>query len=259
MVVYFTGTGNSRYAAELLADVLGDEVVDSAGYIKNGIAADLVSGKPWVFVAPVYAWSYPEVFGNFIRSGCFSGETKAYFVLTCGSDMGAAWSRTEALCAEVGLTHMGTYPCVMPENYVAMFSAPAEEKAAKMIASAEIGLYELAEKIAACEALERPSNGFGGRFKSGPVNAAFSKYYISDKKFASGEKCVSCGLCADVCPLGNIVMENGRPKWTGNCTHCMACICSCPEEAIEYGKTSRGKRRYLCPKYRKKDQQRGCN
>ncbi|MBR6772251.1 MAG: EFR1 family ferrodoxin [Clostridia bacterium] len=252
MVVYFTGTGNSRYAAELLADALEDECIDSAGYIKNGIAADLVSGKPWVFVAPIYAWSFPAVFGDFIRSGSFHGETKAYFVLTCGSDMGAAWDKTEALCAEAGLTHMGTYPCVMPDNYIVMFSAPAPEKSAKIISEAEVGLGALAEKIAAGEILERPSNGFGGKIKSGPVNSAFGKYYISDKKFASGEKCVSCGLCEKVCPLGNIEISEGKPKWKGHCTHCMACISSCPKEAIEYGKATRGKRRYLCQKYEKK-------
>ncbi len=31
------------------------------------------------------------------------------------------------------------------------------------------------------------------------------------------------------------------------CTHCMACICGCPAEAIEYGSRSRGKARYQCP------------
>ena len=126
------------------------------------------------------------------------------------------------------------------------------KKAEKMIKEAEIGLRALAEKITKGEKLQRPSNGFGGRFKTGPVNSAFSKFYISDKKFTSGENCISCGKCAKVCPLGNITIASGRPKWNGNCTQCMACICSCPKEAIEYGKGSRGKRRYLCPEYENK-------
>ena len=42
----------------------------------------------------------------------------------------------------------------------------------------------------------------------------------------------------------NIHLENGRPVWGKNCTHCMACICDCPKEAIEYGKKSKGKPRY---------------
>ena len=251
MIVYFSGTGNSRYAAELLGDRLGDEVIDSAGFIKNGIAADLISGRPWVFVAPVYAWSFPKVFGDFIRSGYFSGEDRAYFVLTCGGSMGAAWDHTEALCREKGLCHMGTFASVMPENYVAMLPVPSGEKALKIIRKAEIGLELIAEKISRGEKADRPKNGFLGKFKSGPVNEAFAKYYISDKKFRTEENCISCGKCAEICPLGNISLEDGRPRWKGNCTHCMACICTCPTAAIEYGRTSRGKPRYLCPKYGK--------
>ena len=30
MVIYFSGTGNSRYAAKLIAHELGDELVDAA-------------------------------------------------------------------------------------------------------------------------------------------------------------------------------------------------------------------------------------
>ena len=30
--------------------------------------------------------------------------------------------------------------------------------------------------------------------------------------------------------------------------HCMACICRCPAEAIEYGKHGKGMPRYVCPK-----------
>ncbi len=39
-------------------------------------------------------------------------------------------------------------------------------------------------------------------------------------------------------------IQNGKPVWGGNCAHCMACICRCGAEAIEYGKKSLGKPRY---------------
>ena len=42
----------------------------------------------------------------------------------------------------------------------------------------------------------------------------------------------------------NITLQTGKPVWGQNCTHCMACICYCPAEAIEYGKKSLGKPRY---------------
>ena len=39
-------------------------------------------------------------------------------------------------------------------------------------------------------------------------------------------------------------LRGGKPVWGKDCTHCMACICYCPAEAIEYGKKSLGKPRY---------------
>lgn len=39
-------------------------------------------------------------------------------------------------------------------------------------------------------------------------------------------------------------LQNGKPVWGQDCTHCMACLCCCPAEAIEYGKMSLGKPRY---------------
>lgn len=39
-------------------------------------------------------------------------------------------------------------------------------------------------------------------------------------------------------------LQNGKPLWGQDCTHCMACLCCCPAEAIEYGKMSLGKPRY---------------
>ncbi|AVQ95642.1 4Fe-4S dicluster domain-containing protein [Ethanoligenens harbinense] len=41
-----------------------------------------------------------------------------------------------------------------------------------------------------------------------------------------------------------MILENRRPRWGKNCTHCMACIGACPVGAIEYKNHSKGKRRY---------------
>ena len=58
------------------------------------------------------------------------------------------------------------------------------------------------------------------------------------------EFCIGCGKCEKLCPMNNITLPNDRPVWGDNCTQCMACICYCPKEAIEYGKRSVGKPRY---------------
>ena len=74
MIVYFSGTGNSRYCAKMLADKLEDELLDTFHFIRDGIALELTSTKPWIFVSPNYSWRIPKVFEAALRSGFFSGS-----------------------------------------------------------------------------------------------------------------------------------------------------------------------------------------
>ena len=63
------------------------------------------------------------------------------------------------------------------------------------------------------------------------------------------DKCLGCGVCADVCPDRIISMENGRPAWNADsCTLCLACLHRCPRTAIDLGESTMGKRRYVNPK-----------
>ena len=64
-----------------------------------------------------------------------------------------------------------------------------------------------------------------------------------DQKLAETD-CIGCGQCVKRCPMNNVTLKDGKPIWGKVCTHCMACICYCPKEAIEYGKKSVGQPRY---------------
>ncbi len=50
----------------------------------------------------------------------------------------------------------------------------------------------------------------------------------------SEEKCVKCGLCAQICPLDVIKVEQKRiiVKYPDECWHCRACAIDCPKQAI---------------------------
>ena len=248
MVIYFSGTGNSRFAAEFLAKQLGDELLDAGRRMKTGERDTLHSDAPWVIAAPIYAWRMAKVMTEYLRSAQLTGSRDAYFVLTCGSDIGDAGAYAEKLCEEIGLHYMGVLEVVMPENYIAMFNAPSDEKARRIVAKAKPVLEQGGALIRQRKPFPDHKGGILGRWKSGPINEGFYKFYVKADGFYATEDCTGCGLCEKACPLNNIQLKDGKPIWGKNCTHCMACICGCPAKAIEYGKRSRGKPRYQCPK-----------
>lgn len=254
MIIYFSGTGNSRYCAQMLGDKLEDEVVDCFHYIRDGITAELISEKPWVFVSPTYCWQLPHIFEEFIRTSCFNGCKEAYFVMTCGSDIGNAGKKIRALCEEVGLSYRGVLPVVMPENYIAMFEVPQPEIAKRIVLVAKRSVLQAVRRIRKGESFPSKKVHFLDRLKTGPVNPLFYKLFVKAKAFYATDACIECGKCADVCVLNNISINDGKPQWGDACTHCMACICNCPVQAIEYGKKSLGKPRYICENYKKAEE-----
>ena len=247
MVIYFSGTGNSRFAAEYMAKALNDELLNANERIKAGESLKCTSDLPWVFVAPTYGWQLPRVFEAWLRHGELIGSRDAYFVLTCGSDIGAAGKYAQQMCVDIGLNYRGILGVVMPENYVAMFPVPNEEKSIEIVKKALPALDRGIHCIKQGVEFPQQNNSIFDQLKSGPVNNLFYKKIVKADAFLVKEGCISCGTCVSVCPLNNIRLEQGQPLWGENCTHCMACICDCPVEVIEYGKKSRGKPRYHCP------------
>lgn len=251
MIYYFSGTGNSAFAAERIGEKTGDEVRDLRPLIKAGEGIrDGGEQERLVFVMPIYGWRIPRIVEDLIRRSRFTGKTPAYFVLTCGSDMGNAASYVKRLCADTGLLYMGCGELVMPENYIAMFNAPEEEEAREIVKKALPVMDGYAKLIADLKPIPDKRTGMADRIKSSIVNPVFCSLIVRDGKFRVSEDCTGCGRCAEVCPAGDIRMASGRPEWLGRCIHCMDCITGCPEEAIEYGNISVGKPRYRCPDIR---------
>lgn len=247
MILYFSGTGNSAYVAKRIAKLIQDESLNLNDKIRSGDHGRLDSQKPWVFVAPTYAWQLPRIVRDWILRTDFHGNRKAYFVLTCGGAIGNAGKYVRELCGKKGFQYMGCQQIVMPENYIAMFSAPKEPEALEIIKKAEPVIEETAKAVLDGGAFPERKLSVGDRVNSSLVNRVFYPAFVHAKKFYATPECVGCSVCAKVCPLQNVKMEKGKPKWGDHCTHCMACICRCPKEAIEYGNNSKGKPRYLCP------------
>ena len=66
MVLYFTGTGNSRYLARRIAEGLEMPLFDLNACIKAGDTAPVQTGRDVVLVTPTYAWRIPRVVSEWL-------------------------------------------------------------------------------------------------------------------------------------------------------------------------------------------------
>lgn len=244
MVIYFSGTGNSRYVAEGIALRTNDKLINANEYIRAGKSADFTSDAPFVFVSPTYAWRIPRIFSDFIENGTFKGNATAYFVMTCGTDIGNADKYLKELSAKKSLQYMGVKMVQMPENYVAVYDVTDKAESKLLISQSDKAAKMIAESITSGKALPLDNIGILAKLKSRQINPIFYSLVVNAKGFYVTDKCIGCGKCEELCPLNNIKIIDGKPVYRKNCTHCMACICACPTEAIEYNKHTIGKPRY---------------
>lgn len=244
MIFCFSGTGNSRYIAGRISDALRDEVTDLNERIKVNDNSPIRAGRDVILVTPTYAWRIPRIVSDWLSAAELIGAERIWFVMDCGGEIGNAAKYNRRFAEKKGLRYMGTAQIIMPENYIAMFGAPQAAEAEKIVEKAAPYIADVITNIGGGRAFPAPRNNLYDRFMSGPVNPIFYRFFVKSAPFRAGSVCIACGQCAKRCPLNNIKLIGGKPAWGKECTHCMACICYCPTEAIEYGKKSIGKPRY---------------
>ena len=249
MILYFTGSGNSKYIADALAKRLYDEVISINKVIKQKEQQRFVSQRPFVIVAPIHAWRLPRLIERFIRESKFIGCQKMYFVVTMESQTGRCDKYCETICHEIGMEYMGMRGVAMPNNYVISSIMPQRAEVNQILAEAVPQVDEIADAIQTFTKIHKTDKTPAGRFLSGPVNHLFYKHFVSDKSYVVSDACIGCGICESKCPVNNIVMEVGIPVFKGNCISCYACIHHCPKEAINIKGKTETHGRYVCPDY----------
>ena len=244
MILYFSGTGNSRWAARRLGEILGDEVVSINRQLRTGEPGRYDSELPYVIAAPVYGWRLPRVVEKFLSEASLGGSRDIYFVMTCGGGVCNTGKYLRPLCKKIGKTFRGIGEVKMPKNYVALYPLQDEETQKKLMEAAGPKIDALGQLIAEGKDFPEIRPTMDGRFRSSIVNPCFYAMFVSPKRFYATDRCTGCGLCASLCPLGNISLKDKKPVWGRDCTHCMACISACPAGAIEFGKKTVGRKRY---------------
>lgn len=241
-IYYFTGTGNCYMTAKLLGEALGEEtkLIQITKELSQGTVLEECSG----IVFPVYYMGLPHIVEEFLLHAFVKPSDYIFSVTTMGNFCGNAIPCVSRILKKKGCELQAGYEIQMPENYAPMFDAPSSEKQKEMFAQAEKKIVQIAEDVKNKRHTKLPS-----------YHALFQVYHnIScrnmgekDRKFTVNDSCIGCGKCEQCCPVGNITMEENRPVYHHQCEYCFACFHHCPQSAINCGKKTEGRTRYLNP------------
>lgn len=245
MIFYFSGTGNSRWAAERLARLLGDELVPMSD--DSGEVYEVKPDERVGFIFPVHSWAPPALVLNFIKRVRLNTPSYLYFVCTCGDDAGRTADVFKKAIRKRGWKCDAGYSVIMPNTYVALsgFDIDDKELERMKVENAKGRISFIAENL---KSRIRDSfdchMGSASFLKTYVICPLFNKYQIRTEPFHSTDACTSCRRCERICPVHNIKIEDGRPHWGNRCTQCLACFHICPVNAVQYGKCTKGKGQY---------------
>ena len=284
MIFYFSGTGNTKWAASKLAAATREDLISIAPYMRADESSHNLA-EPFIlkenerlgFVFPVHGWRVPKLVREFISKmkilrepSDATAENKAkaedslknrpfaYCVCTAGDSIGLTIENLNEVISQnpslqaLGITEVSSsYSLIMPESYIGLPFMDVDPKE-REIRKKENAAQELA---VVCEEIFDRKEGIN-RLVKGPIPWFFTKVVggffenvlITDKRFhVEKDRCVKCGICANVCPIGDIKGGHGEyPVWLHHkdCLTCFTCYHHCPHHAIEFGNQTQKKGQY---------------
>ena len=241
IIFCFSGTGNSLAAAKKLARQLDDcEVVFMKGEFTPAAHYERMG-----FVLPCYAGGAPKPALEFLAKLPLNGDSADYVfsVITCNVNGGDASHMLNKALVQKGLRLHYAKTVRMVGNYVVQYPIPGNVE--ELLQKADAQLRTIAEEIKQKDETKPHRQhlyytafyGIGNQF-----------FHYKEKQLRASDACTGCGLCAQLCPVGNIAMQAGKPEFLHkNCTNCLACLHWCPMAAIDCGKSTVWRERYHYP------------
>ena len=223
MIFYFTATGNSLHVAKQL-----DEEIVSIPQI---IAQDELKFKAEKIgiVTPVYSGKLPDIVQRFLEKADFETEY-FYFILTYGAHdtVGPEWAMIFA--ENIGIMVNYADSVHMVDNWLPSFDMQAEMAMDKKIPEQ---IARIKENIAQRKDYIKKSNHDDRAFFA-VVRKRMRGMGRIGGIVKIQDNCTGCGICAKVCPVGNVKLENGKATYAepAKCEACLACAHACPAKNI---------------------------
>ena len=246
MIFYFSATGNSQSAAEQIASALDSKLISIGLALRDGHFDFDISGDEYLgFVVPTFAYTLPAPVAMFIEKLNLTGWAgqHTFGVFTCGEGSGDEDAALTLALKNKDIGYNGSFDVVMPDNFILWSNLPSEAALNRRLSAARSTVDAIIAKL---------KNKENGRLTTKTPRMPFMpaetvSTAAGTSKMRVTDRCVGCGNCAKLCPMGCISIKDGAPVWEGSCSMCLACLHHCPAGAVEYENQTVGKKRYVNP------------
>lgn len=251
-IFYFSGTGNSLWAARAIARELGNtELISMVDWDINQHAID----SPVIgLVFPVHMWGVPHRVLAFLDQLQAMSPAYIFAVANNAGQVSNTLVQLQKVMQSKGLALSSGWSIIMPSNYIPWGGPGSLEEQNDLFSAARLKTSTIAKAIS--HRIKMP-------VEKGPLwqrivftwlyKFSFPHVAEMDGKFWVDDRCNQCGLCIELCPSKNISMQDEKLVWQNHCEQCLACIQWCPKESLQYGKKTPAYPRYHHPEVKIKD------
>lgn len=231
IIYYFSGTGNSLYAATKIAEKIGGAEIVSVRCNPEDVSAK--DANVIGFVCPVYEWDIPGTMKEFVTKLKINPNAYIFMIATYIAIHGKCFETMEELLNIKGahLNYSRAVRCVASQC-IAYPPFPPEKI---MIPYMKKKIEKSGNEISVKKHRAFPHMAFLTRKLYPRIMTPYMEIeHEYDKGFFTNEKCVGCGVCAKVCPTKNITLQEKHPIWNHRCHGCNACVAYCPTKAVQF-------------------------
>lgn len=245
-IYFFSGTGNSYYAAKRLLELSGGGALLPMASFPDGERI-MIEDDAVGFAFPAYSHSVPRIVRRFASRLKAKPGAFAFGLVTHNGGPGLALRGLERALGRSGVALGAGFELLMPGNSVIVkdFTNPPAERSDRLErAEAEIAAIAEAVRGKRPNAIPRKEPA-RKRLEAGLTTLGRSLYRLP-RHFRADASCSRCGACAKICPRGNIRVGDSI-SWGADCEECLACFHWCPKGAIQVGSYTRASLRYHHP------------